>query len=203
MKSCNRGALHSNPYLCLLIIMTGDPYIFKSRRLGFRKWNSSDLPVLSAINSDPKVMKFFPSIQSAVHTEEFMSRMNTQLDDRGYCYFAADRLDEQELIGFIGLMDKDFKSDFTPCTDIGWRIAVKHWNKGFATEGAVACLDYAFNKLNIGKIVSIAPRINHKSQHIMKKIGMKYVSEFTHPQIATDERLRDCVLYEVTNPEHS
>lgn len=179
--------------------MTGiDNYIFTSERLGFREWYPEDLPKMAEINSDPRVMEFFPSVQSAKETKEFINRMQDSLMDKGYCYYAVDRLDRQELIGFIGLMDKTFEAEFTPCVDIGWRLSANAWKQGFATEGARRCLKYAFNDLHIEKIYSMAPAVNTKSEHVMKKIGMKKLSNFIHPMVESNERLRDCVLYEIS-----
>jgi RimJ/RimL family protein N-acetyltransferase len=90
-------------------------------------------------------------------------------------------------------------ADFTPCIDIGWRIKYSEWNKGFATEGAIKCLDYAFEALKIEEIFSIAPKINLKSTHIMAKIGLKKQNEFEHPLLKNDARLKTCVLYKAKN----
>ncbi|RZK12370.1 MAG: N-acetyltransferase, partial [Flavobacterium sp.] len=117
-------------------------YLFTSERLGFRNWIEDDIPKMAEINSDPNVMEFFPSLQSAEQTDLFIRRMQQQFEEKSYCYFAVDVLDTDTFIGFIGLSDKDFESDFTPSVDIGWRLSEKQWKKGYATEGALACLKY-------------------------------------------------------------
>jgi RimJ/RimL family protein N-acetyltransferase len=175
--------------------MNNNNYLFKSERLGFRNWLPEDITPMSEINADPRVMEFFPSIQSAAQTIEFIERMQNQFKEKGFCYFAVDKLENGEFIGFIGISEQTFEADFTPCIDIGWRLSSKEWNKGFATEGAKRCLEYAFDELNIETINSMCPKINWPSENVMKKIGMKKVSEFKHPKLLNDERLQDCVLY--------
>lgn len=170
-------------------------YIFTSERLGFRNWNLTDIELLHEINSDEKVMEFFPSIPTRVQTLEFVERMNKQFENKGFCYFAVDKLESKQFIGFIGLSEQTFDADFTPCIDIGWRIKSCEWNKGFATEGAKKCLDYAHNTLKIENVYSIAPKINSKSEHIMAKIGMKKQYEFEHSLLTNNDRLKTCVLY--------
>jgi len=172
-----------------------DNYIIKSERLGFRNWRPSDIDEMFAINSDKDVMEFFPAFPTKEQTAEFIERMNNQFLDSKFCYFAVDKLENQEFIGFIGLSKQTYDAKFTPCIDIGWRIKSSEWNKGFATEGAKRCLDYAFNDLEIGKVYSVAPKINIKSEHIMTKIGMKKLYEFNHPLLLNEERLKCCVLY--------
>lgn len=173
-------------------------YLFKSERLGFRNWIESDIELLIKINADKKVMEFFPGIVSKDQTIEFIEKMQKQFTEQGFCYFAVDKLENNEFIGFIGLTEKSFEAEFTPCVDIGWRLSSEEWNKGYATEGAKRCLEYANEVLKLEKIVSIAPKINVKSERVMKKICMEKVLEFEHPLLINDDRLRDCVLYQIT-----
>ena len=178
-----------------------DRYIFKSERIGFRNWLTTDIEIMAEINSDEQVMEFFPGIKSKQETTEFIERMQNQLQEKGFCYYAVDKLETRELIGFIGLSEQVFTSDFTPCIDIGWRLKKDEWNKGYATEGAKKCLDYAFSKLKLEKIIAVAPIANLKSEQVMKKIGMKKVKNFNHPALAENERLRECSLYEISTGE--
>lgn len=171
-------------------------YIFTSERLGFRNWELADIDHLFQINSDKKVMEFFPGIPTKQQTAEFIERMKNQYANKGFCYFAVEKLENQEFIGFIGLSEQTYKADFTPCIDIGWRIKSSEWNKGFATEGAKRCLNYAENNLKIEKIYSIAPKVNIKSELIMIKIGMTKLYDFEHSLLTDNERLKICVLYE-------
>jgi RimJ/RimL family protein N-acetyltransferase len=170
-------------------------YIFTSARLGFRNWDFADIDKMHEINSDEKVMEFFPYIPTKEQTAEFVKRMKKQFEGKGFCYFAVDKLEDNEFIGFIGLSEQTYKADFTPCIDIGWRIKSSEWNKGFASEGAKKCLDYALNDLKLEKVYSIAPKINTKSEHIMIKIGLKKQYEFEHTLLTNTERLKTCVLY--------
>ncbi len=172
-------------------------YLFQSARLGFRNWLKTDIEPMAAMNADPDVMEFFPGTKGYTETVAFIERMQQQLADKGYCYYAVDKLENGEFIGFIGISVQAFEASFTPCIDIGWRLCKQEWNKGYATEGAQRCIDYAFNELNINKLTAIAPKANVKSERIMKKIGMVRVQDFIHPLLQDDERLRDCVLYEI------
>jgi RimJ/RimL family protein N-acetyltransferase len=170
-------------------------FLFTSDRLGFRNWKSDDLAVMTQINTDPAVMEFLPFHQDKKKTLDFINRMQRQFEKSGFCYFAVERLDTNELIGFIGLMEQNYPADFTPCVDIGWRLAKAQWGNGFASEGAKACLDYAKKTLKIEEIYSIAPKINLRSEKVMQKIGMQKVKEFKHPLLSDYPHLEDCVLY--------
>ena len=170
-------------------------YLFTSERLGFRAWEESDIDAMAEINADAAVMEFFPSVQDVEQTAAFISRMQQQQQAKGYCYYAVETLEDQAFIGFIGLSEKTFEADFTPCIDIGWRLSNSVWGHGYATEGARRCLAYGLNDLGLKQIYAIAPKVNERSEHVMKKIGMTKVSEFIHPQLIGDERLRVFVVY--------
>jgi RimJ/RimL family protein N-acetyltransferase len=180
-----------------MMVANDENYLFTSQRLGFRNWLNSDIEKMDEINSDEKVMEFFPNLISHDQTIEFILRMQKQFSEKGYCYFAVDLLETNEFIGCIGLSYQQFESEFTPCIDIGWRIKSNQWNKGFATEGAKRCLDFAFNDLKLEKVNAIAPKINLKSEIIMKKIGMSKILEFDHLLLLEHERLLKCNVYEI------
>lgn len=171
------------------------PYVFQSARLGFRNWRESDIDEMARISGDEKVMEFFPGVATKEQTTSFVQRMQILYAEKGFCYFAVDKLDTGEFIGFIGMMEQTYEASFTPCVDIGWRLKSSEWNKGYATEGARRCLEYAFRTLRLEKIYATAPAVNTKSQRIMTKIGMEKCGEFIHPRLKDDERLRNCVLY--------
>jgi len=176
-------------------------YIFKSERLGFRNWTNNDLEVLSEINSDPEVMEYFPSILSEKETEDLLKRLIRHYDEKGYTYYAVETLEIGELIGFIGLAYQTFKTEFCPAIDIGWRLKKSAWGKGYATEGAKRCLEYAFNELKINKIFSICVIENKKSENVMKKIGMIKKGEFIHPELIDYPEYKKNNWYEIKNVE--
>src|SRR3546814_7232971 len=110
-------------------------YVVRSERLGFRRWQEAEVEPMRASNADAAVMEYFPSPQDQAETLAFIKRMQLQFDEKGFCYYAVDSLVDGAFIGFIGLSEKTFIADFTPCVDIGWRLAKNAWNQGFATEG--------------------------------------------------------------------
>ncbi len=177
--------------------MQPSTYLFTSKRLGFREWKLRDLPDMIAINQNPEVMQFFPKCPTEGETRNFIQRMITSQQQFGFCYFAVELLPTQEFIGFIGLQSQTYEADFTPCVDIGWRLAKKFWGNGYATEGAMRCVQFARETTNLDEIVAVAPVINTSSVAVMKKIGMHEVKTFDHPALKDDKRLRKCVLYQL------
>ncbi|MCY2686019.1 GNAT family N-acetyltransferase [Salinimicrobium sp. TH3] len=172
-------------------------YLFTSRRLGFRPWTLDDLEEFAALNADPAVMKFFPKPLRREESAEFLERLFDHYAKHGYCYFAVELLETGEFIGFTGLAYQTFDSEFTPATDIGWRLKRRAWGKGYATEGAKRCIQYAFEDLKLNKIISTCPKLNHRSERTMQKIGMVKMGEFDHPRLQEFPKLQSCVWYEL------
>ena len=100
-------------------------------------------------------------------------------------------------IGFVGLAVPRFEAHFTPCVEIGWRVAADQWNRGYATEAACAVLKYGFEIIGLSEIVSFTVPINLPSRRVMEKIGMTHNSadDFDHPLIPEGHPLRRHVLY--------
>lgn len=85
--------------------------------------------------------------------------------------------------------------------EIAWRLAKEYWNKGYATEGARAVLEYAFNVLHLDKVVSFTASINKPSESVMKKIGMTKINVFNHPEFSSAPDLEKHILYEISKPD--
>ncbi len=176
-------------------------YLFTSERLGFRNWQDSDLDAFAAMNADADVMDFFPNTLTHESSQKLMQRLSQHFEEKAYTYFAVDTLDVGECIGFIGLAYQTYEAAFTPCTDIGWRLAKSFWGKGYATEGAKRCLKYAFEMLNLEEIYAVASVINLPSIRVMEKIGMEQAGTFIHTKLTDNKRLRDCVYYVINNED--
>ncbi len=174
-------------------------YLFTSERLGFRTWNIQDNKEFAKINADTDVMEHFPKTLSTEETSLFIERLQKHYEKNNYCYFATEIIETGELIGFIGLAYQDYKTEYTPETDIGWRLKKSSWGKGYATEGAKRCLDYAFKRLNLKKIIATCTIENKKSENVMKKIGMTKKGILKHPKLSDYPEYENCLIYSIEN----
>ncbi len=175
-------------------------YIIKTERLGLRNWTNKDLLPMSALNADHRVMEYFPSIQNASKTSQFIKRMQDHFNNHGYCYFAVDKLETHEFIGFIGLCNQDFENNYTPFVDIGWRLSTKHWGNGYATEGARACLQYAWNHTDLTEIFCVFTKSNKPSENVATKLNFSLKEVFNHPLLSDYPTLQSCKLLSLKKP---
>nr|NGX63614.1 hypothetical protein [Candidatus Anoxychlamydiales bacterium] len=169
----------------------------ETKRLILRQWKAKDIKAFAKINSDPKVMEFFPSTLTEAESNKLAKRIIKELKEKEYGLWAVEIKNKASFIGFIGLHYHDFEAAFTPCIEIGFRLAFDSWNMGYATEGSIAVLDYSFNTLNLDKIVSFTSEKNERSIALMKKLQMQNdpKDNFEHPKLSRGHPLSKHVLY--------
>jgi len=170
-------------------------------RLVLRQWRDSDRAPYAALNADPDVMEHFPFTLTNVQSDEMVDRMTSVLDDTGRGLWATEVKATATFIGFIGLSQPRFETDFTPCIEIGWRLAKHAWGNGYAPEGARAVLAFGFEHVELpnDEIVSFTTVANTKSRRVMEKIGLVHdpSRDFDHP-LLPDWSGRRHVLYAIT-----
>lgn len=167
--------------------------VIRTERLLLREWRETDREPWSALNADPAVREFFPSVLTRAQSDEAFDRMGGQLADRGWGLWAIDL--DGHFVGFTGLAQPDFR----PEREIGWRLAASAWGHGYATEAARAVLDFAFSELALPEVISFTTAANARSRSVMERIGMVRDpdGDFEHPAIEPGHPQRPHVLYRI------
>lgn len=172
----------------------------QTERLVLREWREQDRAPFAALNADPEVMEHFPATLSRAESDAMIDRHQDRLAAGEPGVFAAEVRASGEFIGFIGLAVPTFEASFTPCVEVGWRLARSAWGHGYATEGALAALEHGFTALGLEEIVSFTSVGNLRSRAVMERIGMRRVEEFDHPRLPDGHPLQRHVLYRITSP---
>jgi RimJ/RimL family protein N-acetyltransferase len=169
----------------------------KTSRLCLRRWNEQDLPTFAAINADARVMEFLPKLLDRKESDALASRIDEHFNDHGFGLWAVEIPTVTRFAGFVGLSIPRFQAHFTPCVEIGWRLAYEQWGHGYATEAARAALDFGFTKAGLAQIVSFTVPENLRSRRVMEHLGMTHspADDFDHPNLAEGHWLRRHVLY--------
>lgn len=169
-------------------------------RLVMRQWRESDREPFAALNADPAVMEFFPSVISRANSDAGIDRWQSQLDINGWGNWAVERRDTGEFIGYVGLTVPIRRFSFSPCVEVGWRLARRHWGQGFASEAARESLRVGFEQLDLVEIVSMTALANRRSRAVMERIGMHDAhQDFEHPGVPEGNALRVHCLYRITS----
>jgi RimJ/RimL family protein N-acetyltransferase len=181
------------------------PESITTDRLTLRRWRASDREPFRALNADPRVMEFFPAVLSPEESDAGIARIKRHFDQHGFGLYAAELIETQAFIGFIGLGVPSFEAPFMPAVEIGWRLAYEYWGRGLATEGARAVTRHAFETLKLPSLVSFTSTANLRSRRVMENIGMARdaTGDFDHPNLPEGHPLRRHVLYRLSRGGNS
>ena len=173
----------------------------RGRRIVLRAWRDEDLESFAALNADPAVTEFLPAPLSREASAQMIARMQSAIDERGWGLWAVDL--GGRCIGFTGITTPRFEAHFTPCVEIGWRLARDAWGHGYATEAARLALSHGFEALGLPEIVAFTTLANQRSRRVMEKLGMRHRPEddFDHPSLP-GHRLQRHVLYRLSRDEY-
>lgn len=167
----------------------------QTQRLLLRRWNSDDLAPYSNICADPEVMKWIGNgdVRSTAECADAISDFEIFWEKHGFGLFAVERLSDRQLIGFTGLAIPNFLPEVLPSVEIGWRFGRHAWRQGYATEAALASLDYGLKNKQMERIVSIHQIGNEASGRIMEKIGMNLEREAIDPSCGRQVRVYEII----------
>jgi ribosomal-protein-alanine N-acetyltransferase len=171
-------------------------------RLVLRQWRQHDRTPFAALNADPLVMEHFPDLLTREQSDAMVDRCVEQIQCSGYGLWAVEVRTSGEFIGCVGLAVPTWEAAFTPCTEIGWRLARSAWGHGYASEAAGAALATAFGAVGLQEVLSFTTTRNLRSQQVMQRIAMTRdpSEDFNHPRVA-DGPLRRHLLYRISRAD--
>lgn len=160
--------------------------------LRLRRWLPADREPFAKLNADPRVMEFLGGVLTREESDAAVDRIEAHFEQHGFGRLAIELRETGAFIGAIGPAVVAFEAHFTPCVEIGWRLAFESWGRGFATEAARAVLENCD-----GDVVAFTVRANLRSRRVMEKVGMTHdpADDFDHPNLPEEHPLRRHVLY--------
>jgi RimJ/RimL family protein N-acetyltransferase len=179
-----------------------------SGRICLRRWRDGDREAFAAMNSDARVMEFFRSPLSRVESDAMVDGIEAHFSKHDFGLWAIEVPGVAPFIGFAGLAVQaapPFSARFTPCVEVGWRLAFAHWGHGYATQAARLALGYGFGTLALPQVVSFTSATNHRSRAVMERIGMHRdpADDFDNPRLPEGHPLRRHVLYRLGPDSYS
>jgi RimJ/RimL family protein N-acetyltransferase len=147
----------------------------ETERLFLRPFRNEDHAAYAAMCADPEVMKYLGTgvTQTAGEAWRAMASMLGHWQLLGYGMFAAEVKATGELAGRVGFLDPPGWPGF----ELGWVLGRAHWGKGYAIEGARACLDYAFGPLQRERVISLIRPANERSIRVAERLGERLAGE--------------------------
>ena len=155
----------------------------ETSRLILRRPVPEDVGPLAEMNADPEVMKYIGDgrVRTFQQTAAGIQRAISDWDEHGYGLFSMNRRDTGDYVGWVTLAEPAFLPEVLPAVEIGWRLAPRHWGRGFATEGAREVLRFGFESCGLDEIVSIRHIENGASRRVMEKLGLHFDFETAVP----------------------
>jgi len=173
-----------------------------TERCLLRRWREDDLDAFAAINTDSRVLAHLPGPLTRDESAAMIARIEAGFREHGFGLWCVEVTEPERrapCIGFVGLQVPRFEAHFTPCVEIGWRLAPSHWGVGLATEAARAALDDAFERCGLDEVVSFTVHANRPSWAVMERLGMTRdpAEDFDHPLLPPGDRLSRQRLYRI------
>jgi RimJ/RimL family protein N-acetyltransferase len=156
----------------------------ETQRLLLRIPEADDGDGYLAVFRDPQVLRFLGiDPASPADGAAGIDRMRRHWDRHGIGLFSVVRKEDERLLGRVGFllwdpkrwvsaMREDLEGELE--TEIGWTLASEHWGRGYATEAAIACRDWALGELGLKRLVSVIATGNTASIRVAKKIGESF-----------------------------
>lgn len=152
--------------------------MIETNRLVIREMVQSDYDALCRIMCDEEVMRV--AYENAFTLEEVQNWLNRHLkryETYGFGLWAVVLKETNEMIGQCGLTLQGWRDK--EILEIGFLFQKAHWHKGYATEAAVACKEYAFSVLDANSVYSIIRDTNTAAQKVAARNGMHVVDKDT------------------------
>lgn len=156
--------------------------LMETERLLMRPWRESDVDCYMALSNDVGYNCFtHPGRFSVRDTGEARQRIRERIDlfdERKLGKFPIFLKQTGEFIGTCGIAPFDFHRE--PEMELGYRLCLKHWGRGYATEAAVAARRYGFADLGLKRIMALALPQNSASVRVLEKLGAVYLQDFAY-----------------------
>ncbi|WP_282044100.1 GNAT family N-acetyltransferase [Winogradskyella flava] len=154
----------------------------ETQRLILRSINLNDAQDFFEMDSNPNVHRYLGNnpVTSIEQSKAWIRDILEQYKNYSIGRLAMIKKDTGEFIGWSGLkFERELRQEFN-YYDLGYRLKEDFWRKGYATEAALASLDYGFKDLKLKEICAAADVNNLASNYILQKIGMQSSGNFTY-----------------------
>ena len=151
--------------------------ILTTPRLTLREMTRADRTDLAEILQDPEAMYAYEHAFSDEEVWEWLERQLARYDRYGFGLWAVILKETGKLIGQCGLTMQSCPEK--EVIEVGYLFQKAYWHRGYATEAAVACKEYAFDVLGAEEVYSIIRDNNFASQRVALRNGMELRGRFT------------------------
>src|SRR5882672_1601268 len=149
--------------------------LLETERLTLRKITADDLDDLLEIWGDPEAMRHFPGVLDRQAMLEWIERNQRRYEQYGHGLWAVILRGERKLVGDCGLAVQEV--DGIEELEVGYHFNRKYWGRGLGAEAARACMNYAFERLGLRRVISMIRPENAPSRRVAERNGLRIEKE--------------------------
>lgn len=152
---------------------------FETDRLYMRELTADDFNNWYEILSDAQTMKHYPKPFDSDKVNQWITWNLNNYAEYGFGLWAVILKETGKFIGDCGITMQNIHGKMLP--EIGYHIHKDYQRKGYASEAALRCMEYAFEELNLPAVYSYMKYTNVGSYSTAMKNGMQLVDEYEDP----------------------
>lgn len=145
-------------------------FVLETARLRLREFTMNDADAMEAVLGDPVAMQYYPAPFDRKGVEAWIEKNMARYQRDGHSLWAMLSKDTGELIGDCGCAMQEVGGRNE--VEIGYHVRRDRWGNGYATEAARACMEYAFTKLGVKRVISMIRPENVPSRRVAEKNGL-------------------------------
>ena len=176
--------------------------MIETERLRLRDWREADKDAFHRHCNTPSVMRWLGGVKTREEYDEIVDRLAGWQQSYGHTFWAVERKQDGELLGFCGLKIANGNgSTVLGETEIGWRFREDSWGQGYAKEAASASLDFAFATLGVNRVIALTVGGNAASWGLMKRLGMRRREDLDYVDPEWPDTMNPVIVYEIAREE--
>jgi [ribosomal protein S5]-alanine N-acetyltransferase len=144
--------------------------ILETPRLVLRELEESDIDFVAEMLGDAEVMRFWPRPYTREEAVQWIERFQERYELHGHGYWLAMEKETGQPVGQAGVLHQDVEGAIE--IGLGWIMHRPYWRRGFATEAAMACREYAFEVEKREHVIALIRPENTPSRGVAAKLGM-------------------------------
>lgn len=149
----------------------------ETERLILRPPVAEDFDDWAAFCADEEAARFIGGKQDRIGAWRVVSTMTGAWVVRGFSMFSVIEKATGRWVGRLG----PWQPEGWPGTEVGWGIVRDAWGKGYATEGAAAAIDWAFDTLGWDEVIHTIEEANFNSQRVAQRLGSSILRQAVLP----------------------
>jgi ribosomal-protein-alanine N-acetyltransferase len=153
-------------------------FILETERLLLRRLRRDDVDAIFAVIGDPIAMQYYPRTFEHRDAEEWVERNLRRYAEHGHGLYAVVLKTSGDVIGDCGLVTQEVEGRAE--LEIGYHLRRDQWGRGYATEAAGGCMEYALGVLHAPKVISLIRPDNLPSRRVAERNGMQVEREVMH-----------------------